>query len=292
MPISKNPLTVRSAHHRDLPSVGALMRPFVARGDLLARSTEELSDLVHHGFVAEAEGRVVGFAALEVYSRKLAEIQCLSFDPEVGAEEVARHVVLPCAERAREQEVLEVMAVVPAALEPVLETCGFHFSLPNQKRAMFIRPDQAGSIHGAETTSGPFAGAVIRSATALDLAPAAEFLSPFVARGELLQRNTEELADLLRHAFLAEAGGRAVGFAALEIYSRKLAEIQCLSVERAYRRHGIGRQLVTLCVQRAREHHVAETMAISLRDEFFLECGFGYCLAGPRMAMFLRTREQ
>jgi amino-acid N-acetyltransferase len=288
-------MTVRAARESDLPTVSAMMKPLVARGDLLPRNTEELADLLPHAFAAEADGRVVGFAALEVYSRKLAEIQCLCFEETAEGPEIARRVVLPCVQRAREQDVLEVMAVVPATLEPALRACGFDFSLPNQKRALFIRPsDENGTVPfpGATAIDSPVpGGATIRSTRVLDLAAVAQFVAPFVARGELLPRSTEELSDLLRHAFVAEADGRVVGFVALEVYSGKLSEIQCLSVEQGYRRHGIGRQLVMRCVERARECRVTETMAISLRDEFFLGCGFGYCLAGPKTALFLRTRD-
>jgi amino-acid N-acetyltransferase len=89
---------------------------------------------------------------------------------------------------------------------------------------------------------------------------------------------------------VAEAEGRLVGLAAMEVYSKKLSEIQCLSVAEGYRSQGIGRRLVELCVRCAREHHVAETMAISSREGFLKACGFSDCLPGPKTALFLRTR--
>lgn len=283
---SPTPITVRSARDADLLPVSMLMNPFVALGDLLPRSTEELASLMHHAFVAEAEGQAMGFAALEIYSRKLAEIQCLSFRETAARQEIARQLVLRCAQLARWYEILEVIAIVPPSLEEVLRGCGFDFSLPNQKRALFIRPDQAGETAVPE----PPTGVALRDAEAGDLAAVDAFLAPFVARGEVLPRSTEELSELLRHALVADAGGRVVGFVALEIYSHKLSEIQCLSVDKTHRQQGIGRRLVLGCVEKAREHGVAETMAISLRDEFFLQCGFGYGLPGPKIAMFLRTR--
>jgi amino-acid N-acetyltransferase len=190
------------------------------------------------------------------------------------------------------------MAVVPAALEETLRACGFDFSLPRHKRALFIRPDDAGgpddagAVPDEDSSPDPLKGVRFRAATRRDVASIAEFTAPFVARGELLPRSAAELARLARHAFVAEAEGRLVGLAAMEIYSKKLSEIQCLSVAKGYRSQGIGKRLVALCVQRAREQRIAETMAISSREGFLKACGFSYCLSGPKTVLFRRTRDR
>lgn len=268
--------------------VSMLMAPFVPLGDLLPRSTKELRFVLQQAFVAETDGQVVGFAALEIYSWKLAEIQCLSFRETPLRQDIARQLVLRCAQLARWYEILEVLAIVPPALEDVLRGCGFDFALPNQKRALFICPADA----IAPADEPPLVGVVLRDAVHADLAAVEEFLTPFVARGEVLPRSTEELGDLLRHALVADAADQVVGFAALEVYSEKLSEIQCLSVDKARRQQGIGRRLVLGCVQKAREHHVAETMAISLRDQFFVQCGFDHSVVGPKIAMFLKLPKK
>jgi amino-acid N-acetyltransferase len=283
-------MNVRKAHHDDLPAVQALMKPFIARGELLPRALDELVVFLPNAFVAEVEGRVAGFAALEIYSWKLAEIQCLSFHeaPPWGTELIQR-LVQECVTRARERAVLEVVVVVPPALEETLKTCGFHYALPDQRKAMFARP---GKVDRAQLFPKDPEGIPIRNAVGADIAWLPEFLAPFVARRELLARSTEELKQLLRHAFVAEAEGRVAGFAAVELYSPKLAELQCLAVDEAFRGRGIGRRLTALCIQRAREHDVFEVMAITSREEVFRACGFGYGLSGPEMALFLRTRAK
>ena len=285
-PIVNARITVRSAQPRDVSAAGALIRPFVARGELLPRTAEELVFFLPHAFVAEVDGEAAGFAALEIYSRKLSEIQCLSFPETPQGPEIARQLVRHCVHRAREHAVLEVMAVVATPLEAVLKTCGFDYALPNQKRAMFVRPQLVGRL-----STNPPSTVTIGDAAIHDLPAVAGFLAPFVARGEILRRNPRELAHLLRDGFLAKAEGRIVGFVALEIYSDKLAEIQCLSVDEAYRGQGIGRRLVMRSVQRAREHHVTETMAISAHEELLTSCGFDFCLPGPKTALFFRTRQ-
>jgi amino-acid N-acetyltransferase len=293
-----NAIIFRAAHRADLPAANIVMAPFVARRELLPRTHQDLVRLLRHALVAEVDGRVVGFAALEIYSKKIAEIQCLSFEELAGQADFASGLVERCVDLARRQGVLEVMAVVPASLEKTLKACGFDFSLPRQKKALFIRPDGAGGA--GETGAAPdedsspdqVKGVRLRAATRRDVVAIGEFIAPFVARGELLPRTAKELARLARRAFVAEAEGRLVGLAAMEIYSKKLSEIQCLSVAKGYRSQGIGKQLVAMCVQLAREQRVAETMAISSREEFLKACGFGYCLSGPKTVLFLRTRER
>jgi len=194
-----------------------------------------------------------------------------------------------CVERARERAVLEVVAIVPPALEQVLKTCGFDYALPDSRKAMFARP---GKVDRAQLFPRDPEGVLIRDAVAADIAWLPDFLAPFVARRELLPRSVDELRQLLRHAFVAEVAGRVAGFAAVDLYSPKLAELQCLSVDEAFRGRGIGRRLTAHCVQRAREHDVFEVMAITSREEVFRACGFDIEPAGPEMALFLRTRER
>lgn len=117
------------------------------------------------------------------------------------------------------------------------------------------------------------------------------FIRPFVAAGRLLERTIEELDLLVGDGFVAEDDGRIVGFAALEIYSKKLAELRSLAVSDNYRGRGLGKKLVTACVDRAREKNVLEVMAITSSEEFFRSCGFDFTLPGEKKALFLQTRD-
>ena len=129
-----------------------------------------------------------------------------------------------------------------------------------------------------------------RAASTEDVDSLAAFIEPFVAEGRLLPRTTRELHELLPNGFLAELAGQIVGFAALEIYSSKLAEIRSLAVTLSLQGKGVGRELVARCVQRAEEESVLEVMAITSTDEFFRNCGFDFTLPGERKALFIQTR--
>lgn len=133
----------------------------------------------------------------------------------------------------------------------------------------------------------------IRKATSDDLIAISDFLKPFVTVGHLLPRTFDELEELLGTFFIAvNAEGEIMGCAALEIYSRKLAEIRSLAVSKKAQGQGVGSRLVDACVELAREREVFEIMAISAEDGFFTKCGFNYTLPKLRRAFFLQTRDE
>lgn len=132
---------------------------------------------------------------------------------------------------------------------------------------------------------------LIRPSTIEDLAAVEAFITPFVESKWILPRTTEELHQLLPNGYVAEVDGAIAGFAALEVYSAKLAEIRSLCVDPNHQRMGIGRQLVEACIARARERHVYEILVVTSSDEFFRRCGFDFTLPGEKKALFLQTRE-
>lgn len=131
----------------------------------------------------------------------------------------------------------------------------------------------------------------LRNARREDIPTILHLIKPYIEQHVLVPRDASDLEKLIPHGFVAEAAGRLVGFAALEIYSSKLAEIQCLAVEESYQQHGLGKQLVEACVQRARDEQVWELLAITSSDGFLRSCGFDYSLPDQRRALFLRTGD-
>ena len=131
----------------------------------------------------------------------------------------------------------------------------------------------------------------ITAAGADDLRDIYAFLLPFMDQELLLVRSPQELGLLLTHAFVARRRGTVVGFAAVEVYSRKLAELQCLAVSSQHRRMGIGKELVELCIKKATALGVKELMAISASEELFRSCGFDYSLPHQKRALFFHPDQ-
>ena len=139
--------------------------------------------------------------------------------------------------------------------------------------------------------TAPDSAPVVRPAVLDDVTARDEFIQPFVAMGRLLPRTRDELEELVRYGFLAEIDGKIVGFAALEVYSKKLAEVRSLAVAPGHQRHGIGKRLVQACVDLARERNILEVMAITSSEGFFQSCGFDFTLPGEKKALFIQTRD-
>ncbi len=134
---------------------------------------------------------------------------------------------------------------------------------------------------------------LVRLAQRGDIPAIAELITPYVEDGRLLERTYDEFEELLPTFFVAvaEENGEIVGCAALEIYSRKLAEIRSLAVKSTAQGRGIGKKLVDACVQLAKDRGILEIMAITSSDGFFQSCGFDYTLPGAKRALFIQTRD-
>jgi N-acetylglutamate synthase-like GNAT family acetyltransferase len=134
---TRTAVTIRTADHADLPAIAQLIAPFVEEGLLLERTYDELQEWEDNCFVALVEGRIVGCAALEIYSRKLAEIRSLAVAKDAQGLGIGKLLVQACVERAQAQDIFEVMAIT--ASEEFFKSCGFDFTTPNLKKAMFFQ---------------------------------------------------------------------------------------------------------------------------------------------------------
>ncbi len=136
---------IRQAQPSDAAAIHALLRPFVMQRLLLSRTEAEIIELTRHGFVAwrlenDREVQLLGFSAIEIYSPKLAELQCLAVHSQFQGSGIGAVLVGQCVERARGLNVMEILAI--SSSEKFLMSCGFDYALPDQKKALFcqLRP--------------------------------------------------------------------------------------------------------------------------------------------------------
>lgn len=133
-------IEIRKIGIENLDQVFEFLRPFMDQNFLIPREKDEVKTLMTHGFAAFHDQKIVGFAAVEIYSRKLAELQCLAVDPEYRRMGIAKKLVNKCTAVASETGVKELLAI--SASDELFMACGFEYSLPNQKRALFFQPNQ------------------------------------------------------------------------------------------------------------------------------------------------------
>lgn len=131
---------MRLARREDVDAIRALIEPHVTSGRLLQRATEEIEYLLPTFVVAEREGAVVGCAALEIYSSRLAEVRSLAVTDALQGQGVGRRLVEACVKIARERQVMEVMAIT--SNEAFFRAVGFDFTLANERKALFIDPQE------------------------------------------------------------------------------------------------------------------------------------------------------
>jgi len=87
---------------------------------------------------------------------------------------------------------------------------------------------------------------------------------------KLIQVHLPEPAEF----FVAIEGGEIVGCCALEVYSKRLAEIRSLAVTKQFQGKGIATKLVVACVEEAKKQKIYELLAIAGSEEFFARFGF------------------
>lgn len=74
--------------------------------------------------------------------------------------------------------------------------------------------------------------------------------------------------------FVAESNGSIIGCCALQVYSRRLAEVRSLAIHPDFRGKGLAAQLVDACRRRGIERRVRQLFAVTSEPGFFEGCGF------------------
>lgn len=88
--------------------------------------------------------------------------------------------------------------------------------------------------------------------------------------GKLLQAHLPRIGKF----FVAMKGDEIVGCCALEIYSKRLAEIRSLAVAKDHQGRGIATQLIERCLKLAKTKKVYEVLAITGANGLFVKQGF------------------
>lgn len=100
-------------------------------------------------------------------------------------------------------------------------------------------------------------------------------VSSEVKEGVILNRSEDEVATNIRSYVLAKEEGKLVGYTALHIHSKRLAEIRSLIVDESYRGRHIGQRMVEFTLQEARELKVEEdVLVLTYLPAFFAKLGF------------------
>ena len=96
-----------------------------------------------------------------------------------------------------------------------------------------------------------------------------------VKEGVILNRTEDEVANNIRSYVLAKEGSIIVGYAALHVHSKRLAEIRSLIVNSEYRGQNIGQKIVNFTLEEAKVLGVEEdVLVLTYLPAFFEKLGF------------------
>ena len=95
-------VSIRRARVGDVQRLYELISYYAARGDMLPKALDTLYHRVRDFNVAEADGEVVGCAALKITWRDLAEVVSVAVHPDFHGRGVGKRLVQPLIDEARE----------------------------------------------------------------------------------------------------------------------------------------------------------------------------------------------
>jgi amino-acid N-acetyltransferase len=96
-----------------------------------------------------------------------------------------------------------------------------------------------------------------------------------VKEGIILNRTEDEVATNIRSYVLAKDDGKLVGYTALHIHSKRLAEIRSLIVDKSYRGQNVGKRMVKFTLEEAKALGVEEdVLVLTYLPQFFEKLNF------------------
>ncbi|MDD4168649.1 MAG: N-acetyltransferase [Desulfotomaculaceae bacterium] len=113
-----------------------------------------------------------------------------------------------------------------------------------------------------------------RKAKITDVETIHSLITYYADRGLMLARPRFKLYEGLREFIIAENKGLVIGVGALNIIWEDLAEIRALAVAAEYTGQGIGRKLIDMFIDEARELAIPRVFVLTYQQEFFEKCGF------------------
>ncbi|MGA7877191.1 MAG: N-acetyltransferase [Desulfoferrobacter sp.] len=117
---------------------------------------------------------------------------------------------------------------------------------------------------------------MIRKAKISDIPLIQKMLAQFAKDGKLLARSLSELYTNLRDTVVAvdEDTEELMGCCSLHIVWENLSEIRSLAVPTSYQGRGIGRQLVTACIEEGKQLGIGRIFVLTYETDFFSHMGF------------------
>ncbi|MCI5145127.1 MAG: N-acetyltransferase [Candidatus Electrothrix sp. AR3] len=129
------------------------------------------------------------------------------------------------------------------------------------------------TINSKESSAPKSAGGLIRPARMRDIKAIHRLLQQFADKGLLLGRSISSLYDQLRDFVVYDDNG-IQGVCSLHICWDNLAEIRSLAVTEGCQGRGIGKELVSSCLDEAWSLEIGKVFVLTYQADFFRKLHF------------------
>jgi len=110
--------------------------------------------------------------------------------------------------------------------------------------------------------------------TVVDIPNMQQLVALEVKNGNILERNSSEMATTIRSYIVAYSGEVIVGFVALHIHTTTLCEIRSLVVDGNFRNKGIGGELINRAIEEAKYYGLETVLVLTYQQRLFEKFGF------------------
>jgi amino-acid N-acetyltransferase len=115
---------------------------------------------------------------------------------------------------------------------------------------------------------------LFRKATIKDINEIQNLINYFAKKDLMLPRSLNELYENIRDFWVAEEKGKVIGCCALHISWDDLAEIKSLAVQQKRHKKGIGKKLVSVCLEEAGQLGAKKVFVLTYKPGFFKKFAF------------------
>lgn len=116
-----------------------------------------------------------------------------------------------------------------------------------------------------------------RRARPSDTRPILNLINHYSTKGLMLPRSFGQVVEKIRDFIVAvdETKEQALkGVVALHVVGEDLAEVRSLAVEESLQGQGIGKKMLQVCVEDAKEMRLQRIFALTYQTDFFTKLGF------------------
>lgn len=110
--------------------------------------------------------------------------------------------------------------------------------------------------------------------TVADIPKMQKLVAQEVKNGNILERNSSEMATTIRSYIVGYDGDKIIGFVAVHIHTDSLCEIRSLVVDSEYRKKGIGGELILRAIEEAKFYQLRNILVLTYQQKLFEKYGF------------------